>query len=216
MRQAEVAIALSRLKVFQDPDPGLEQYATPPEIAAAVANRIALSHDRSCTVVDLGCGTGMLSIAVAAYGFPVIGYDMDPDALKTARKNLERAEEDLNMDLAIALKESAVDSIDTDADLVVMNPPFGIQEEGQNLPFLATAFRTAPVIYALLHRSDRSTASTRQFIKDFASNHSFEAQVCESFEFALPASMSFHTDEHGTTKADLYRFEETTNGVRDR
>lgn len=213
MRQAEVAIALSRLQEFRDPDPELEQYTTPPEIAAAVANRIALSHERSCTVVDLGCGTGMLSIAVAAYGFSVTGYDVDPDALATAHDNLEAASEDLGVELAVSFEQEDIDTIRTDADIVVMNPPFGIQEEGANLPFLETAFGTAPIVYALLHRSTRSMSATRQFIKDFASNHSFEAQVCDSFEFTLPASMPFHTDERGTTEVDLYRFEETTNGI---
>lgn len=212
MRQARLAIALSRLRSFTDPDPSLEQYTTPPEIAAAVANRVALSHP-PCTVIDLGCGTGMLSIAVAAHGFSVTGYDTDPDALETARENQEQAADDLGVDLDVTFQQADVADIEAGADLVVMNPPFGIQQEQANLPFLEAGFRMAPVVYALLHRSERSTSSTRQFIKDFASNHSFEAQVCESHEFAIPASMPFHTDERGTTDVDLYRFEETTNGV---
>lgn len=211
MRQQNLAIILSRLQEFTDPDPELEQYATPPDIAAAVANQVRLSHEPG-RVVDLGCGTGILSIALAAYGFSVDGYDIDQDALATARSNAGQAETELG-ELDMEFHQASIGGIETDADLVVMNPPFGIQTDQANLPFLETAFRTAPTVYALLHRSDRSTTDTRQFIKDFASNHGFVAQVLGSFRFELPPSMPFHTEETAATEVDLYRFEESTNGV---
>lgn len=42
-----------------------------------------------CAVLDLGCGTGMLSIAAALLGAQsVTGVDADDDALATARRNV--------------------------------------------------------------------------------------------------------------------------------
>lgn len=41
-------------------------------------------------VVDIGCGSGILSFAAAAYGSPLVtGVDIDPAALAHAKKNLE-------------------------------------------------------------------------------------------------------------------------------
>lgn len=48
-------------------------------------------HDlRSAKVLDLGCGTGILSIATAKMGaHMVLALDPDPDAIKTCLKNIK-------------------------------------------------------------------------------------------------------------------------------
>gem|GEM_PF-267531 len=46
----------------------------------------------SVSFLDAGCGSGILMLAAARLGFrPVLGFDNDPDAVATARSNLERA-----------------------------------------------------------------------------------------------------------------------------
>jgi len=55
-----------------------------------------ISRDRGdfpITFLDLGCGSGILSIAAHKLGAKkILGLDIDPDALITARRNLERNE----------------------------------------------------------------------------------------------------------------------------
>ncbi len=47
-------------------------------------------NSRSRTVVDMGCGTGILAIAARKLGFnDVSGYDNDPAAVRIARENAE-------------------------------------------------------------------------------------------------------------------------------
>ena len=43
------------------------------------------------TVLDLGCGTGMLSVKLALRGANVIGIDINPQMLDLAKKQLEQA-----------------------------------------------------------------------------------------------------------------------------
>ena len=44
-----------------------------------------------CSLLDIGCGSGVLSIAAAKLGFaPVLAVDVDPDAVETARENAGR------------------------------------------------------------------------------------------------------------------------------
>ena len=47
------------------------------------------------SLLDAGCGSGILSLAAAKLGFrPVIAFDHDPDAVRVARENLESAMEE--------------------------------------------------------------------------------------------------------------------------
>jgi len=88
MRKKELEIILERLKGFQNPKIWLEQYVTPPSLASFLAITAELNGDLN-TVVDLGCGTGILAIACSILGHYAIGVDMDIEALKIAKENAE-------------------------------------------------------------------------------------------------------------------------------
>ncbi len=204
MKTSELKIVLSRLDAFDSPDPELEQYVTPPDIAADVLNQIRLTGDYD-TAADLGCGTGILSIGAGLLGLSVHGYDTDPDALSTARDNLAKVEEE-HGELDVEFSRSDVVDVDVEADVVLMNPPFGIQERDRNLAFLEKAFETAPDVFALLHRSDKKPGETRQFLKEFATRHSVTASVLRTYTLHLPRTMKFHGKERKAIEVDLYYF----------
>jgi predicted RNA methylase len=72
----------------------LEQYPTSAHLTAAV---ICLAFDKGdlgpgMSCLDLGCGTGMLSIAAAFVCDVVIAVDCDEDALELARENAEQVD----------------------------------------------------------------------------------------------------------------------------
>ena len=46
------------------------------------------SRLKSCRVLDLGCGTGVLGLAAARLGARVEGWDSDPLAVQEAERNL--------------------------------------------------------------------------------------------------------------------------------
>ena len=101
MRLKHLEASLSCLqREFPDPKVELEQYPTSPELAACVVDTAVNRGDlgspgQSC--LDLGCGTGMLTVAAAFVVDEdeiVWGVDCDDDALKIARENVEHVELD--------------------------------------------------------------------------------------------------------------------------
>ena len=69
---------------FKDPNPDLEQYATPVDIAVEIVKKANSRGHLSGKVADLGCGTGRLSIGAAILGADVTGFEIDSKALDIA------------------------------------------------------------------------------------------------------------------------------------
>jgi predicted RNA methylase len=111
-------------------------------------------------VVDLGCGTGMLSIGAALLGAShVVGLDIDAEALETAVENVcEFGDEDEDGEgegLPIDFILSDIPGLlgqegegpspllsRLRADVVLMNPPFGTKKhKGVDMEFLRAAFQ---------------------------------------------------------------------------
>lgn len=202
MRKTELQQRLSRLDPLEEPSPDLEQYATPPDIAADVLNRMQVAGDLG-RVADLGCGNGVLAIGAALLGAEAVGVDVDPGAVERARANAEAADVADRTEFV----EADVRSVELEADAVVMNPPFGVQRRDANLDFLDAAFDTAPVVYALLHSSEEKRDRTRGFIKNYASKHGYAARVQATYAFPLPRRFGFHERDRKDVTVDLYRFE---------
>lgn len=204
MKTSQLKILLSKLDTFSDPDPALEQYATPPEVAADVLKLVSMHVDGD-DVIDLGAGTGILTIGAGLLGFTVRGYETDEDAIKIARQNLASIEDGYDID--VTFHQADIEAVEDTADCVLMNPPFGIQEEDTNLSFLEAGFRMADTVFALLHRAEDDPDRTRQFIKEFASNRGYDAAVLKEYSFRLPRTMAHHDRDQDRIGVDLYTFE---------
>lgn len=97
MRLKHLEAALSSInREFPSPKVTLEQYPTSAHLTACViqlaSDKNDLGSGMSC--LDLGCGTGMLSIGAAFLCDIVIAVDCDTDALEVARENAESIELD--------------------------------------------------------------------------------------------------------------------------
>jgi predicted RNA methylase len=98
----------------------------PAWVSAAMSDSFAIAdcllqllhpHDR---VLDVGCGTGVISIALGLHGFDVAGCDLSDAAVKTARDNAAR-----HGLAASFLHSDLLDSVEGKFDAVVFNPPYG-------------------------------------------------------------------------------------------
>ena len=193
---------LADLESFRDPRVSLEQYPTPPGLAATLVHRAALEGDLTRTVVDLGAGTGLLSIA-AAFHAPdrVVGLEIDPAAIRIAQENETDSEPPISIDW---IRGDA-----TDAPLcppsrvtVVMNPPFGAQRSSRgDRGFLLTASRIATVSYSI------HNAGSRNFIEALARDYGGSVTHAFAAEIELDRQYPFHSRDERAIDVEVYRIE---------
>lgn len=207
MDKVQLQQLLGTLAPLEDPQPALEQYGTPPQIAADMLHltdvHVSLENK---TVLDLGTGNGILAIGAALLGANSTGIDIDPGAIETARENTDRVREQTGKDLATTFAVEDVVDCNRTADIVVMNPPFGIQQQGSNTVFLSAAFRCAPLTFTLLHLSREKREETMHFYEKYAERHGKAADPLKEYRFQLPKTQAFHTQAETRIPVALYRF----------
>mmetsp|Transcript_9510 Transcript_9510/g.24178 ORF Transcript_9510/g.24178 Transcript_9510/m.24178 type:complete len:211 (-) Transcript_9510:267-899(-) len=206
MKLRQLESLLQDIEPFEEPKIELEQYPTTAHLAAqflfSVENRFG--ELEGCTVMDLGCGTGMLSIGAAVMGAGhVVAVDIDADALAVAQRNTAQWEDDLPIDFV----RSDVRHIGAQgrlrAETVLMNPPFGTRRKGADVEFLEAAFALSSGAIYSLHKT-----STRPHIEKAARRlNAASADVIAQLRYDLPASYKFHKEKSKDIEVDIWRFE---------
>lgn len=189
---------LESLKSHPSPSPRLEQYTITGEDAAKLLWKIK-DWLQGRVVVDLGCGVGRLTIGAALLGARLaIGVDVDLVALKTAQSNAQR----VGVAHATSWLRAYVPAISIKGDVVVQNPPFGVQQRGADRAFIECALRTAPISFSLHKRSPKSRAFIKKFVRELGG----EAEVLDTFELKIPRLFDFHEERFRIVEADLFIF----------
>lgn len=189
---------------FEDPRVDLEQYRTPPELASYLVHVADLQGDiDGRTVVDLGCGTGMLALAATLRGPErVVGVDIDRGPLGTAVKNEKRVASISSVSWVQA--DATRLPLDPPAETtVVMNPPFGAQDgnEHADRAFLETTAEIASVSYSIHNKG------SAEFVESFTADNGGDVTQAYSAEFDLPKTYDHHDDERRTIEVELFRIE---------
>ncbi|WP_418285363.1 METTL5 family protein [Halorubrum sp. DTA46] len=199
-----LATKLGVVAGFEDPRVALEQYPTPPDLAAHVVHLADLHGDvDGRTVVDLGTGTGMLALAAALRGpARVFGIELDRSALTTASANERRVAASAPVHWVQADATRLPLRI-PDPVTVVMNPPFGAQDGNRNADrgFLSTASEIADVSYSV------HNGGSRAFVESFAADNGGEVTHAFAAAFELAAQFDHHTDAARDIDAEVYRIE---------
>ena len=194
MKQRQLEILLEQVAVFESPSPSLEQYTTPAGIAAELLYFALMKGDLVDTVYDLGCGTGILAIGAALVDAPtVVGFDIDMNALITARQSAKK----LGVDVEFVC--SSIQDVPGRAHTVIMNPPFGAQVRGNDRPFLVRALEVADVIYSIHNEG------SYEFIKKFIN----PAVITDRYNvgFPLRRTFKFHKKDIEVVNVEIYRIE---------
>jgi putative methylase len=194
MRQRKLEIVLEKVKRFEKPSSELEQYSTPPWLAAKLLYLAYMKGDIECKrVVDLGCGTGVLAIGSALLGGITTGVDVDEYVLEIARANARE------IGVNVTWINCSVDEFQGEFDTVIMNPPFGAQRKGQDRPFLKKALIIGSTVYMI------QNAVSERFVRKFSAPN----LITHSIKLKLPIAhtFKFHKKEIEYIDVVLFRIE---------
>ena len=199
MNKKKLAISLSKLKCFKG-DASLEQYSTDSEIAADLLWYAFLHGDiEGKTILDLGCGNGILGIGALLLGAKRVYFlDIDKDALNLAKEN------------AKSFKNASffccdVREFDKKIDVVIENPPFGVQKEHADKVFLEKAMGISEKIYSF-HKIESA-----DFINALAADYNFRVKEVLEYDFFLKRSMNFHKKDKYKVRVGCWILEKLSN-----
>ena len=197
-----LARRLAVVEGFREPEPALEQYPTPADLAAHLVALADLHDDLAGqTVADLGAGTGMLALAAATRSPErVLALELDASALQTARENETRVDPETSVDW---LRGDATRPPLSAVDTVLANPPFGAQRgnEHADRAFLAATADLAPVSYTV------HNAGSREFVESFADDRGGEVTHAFAADFPVSAQFDFHTSDREVLDVEVFRIE---------
>ena len=141
---------------------------------------------RPNVVADFGAGTGLLGLGAALLGAKKIYLvEIDNKALEIAKQNLAMLEKKYGK-LPVEFVNKPICEFNQKVDVVIQNPPFGVQHAHADREFLKKAFCCTYTIYSL-HKIE-----SKQFIQALAKDNGFKVHEILEFNFPLKASMKFH------------------------
>jgi putative methylase len=198
MKKKQLSILLSQLAPSPKPKLKWEGYTLDSEAAAEMVYVASWENDDVLgkTIVDLGCGSGILGIAAALIGAEwVVGVDIDKEAVKIAKMNAEKL--NVIVDLAIGDIECVRGPFKT----ALMNPPFGTRKKGADVQFLKKALEISDVAYSLHKQSDK----VRDYLKRKVPKIGGKIDQIRGMKIVINRTYSFHKKRKYPVNVDLYR-----------
>ncbi len=218
IRKLDLERFLSQIEPNPWPKSALEQYTVPVDVAATMLFIAAYTHNdiQGMSVSDLGCGTGRLALGAAYLGAKrIVGVDIDKSIVKLASRYSAK----LGLKKKTNWIAADISTITGRFDVVLENPPFGVQRRHADLVFLKKALSIANVVYSL-HKSSRNdkvfspdlkavqakTASgdPTPFLEKFVEDHGGKIQAIYTMLMTIPRMFSFHTSKKHQFAVDLY------------
>jgi len=220
-RKLDLEILLSNIKPHPTPNPNLEQYTIPANVAAQMLYTAAYTYSDIVgkTVLDLGCGTGRLALGAAFLGArEVLGVDIDPVAIKTAAENSANT----RLKDKVQWVNADIGAICGQFDTVLQNPPFGVQKRGADRKFLEKALESGKTIYSFHkgtksegaltnkpkpHINDGPRFSTSPFLRNFIEKKGGTIKAVYPTVMTIPHMFDFHTRLRHGFVVDLFVIE---------
>ncbi len=195
MKRKHLLAIVQQVEGFEQPKVNLEQYMTPADIAIDILSHFEVNGK---VIVDLGCGTGMLSIAALLLEAKhVYSIDIDKDAIDKFNINLsEIFEENVNIDI---INSKIEDVNDIKGDICISNPPFGTRQQGIDKLFIQKGLKLCPVMYSL-HKS-----STRDHLIKYCASLGAKCKVLSQIRYNIDNSYTFHKSKSKDIEVDLLK-----------
>jgi putative methylase len=198
----ELTLLLSQLRSFQDPSLKLEQYSTPPNIAAEWLWNMALKGDvHDQIILDAACGPGILGLGSLILGAKKVYFlDLDENVLDLCLQNYLQLKSEYEIGNAEFIRGD-ISLFSQKVDLVIQNPPFGTKNKHIDKIFLEKAFSLSPLVYSM-HK-----LSTRSFVEAIAKDYGFRIAGFWKFDFPIKAMFKHHQKPVRKIEVGLWKME---------
>jgi putative methylase len=217
IRKLDLELFLSEITAQPTPQAHLEQYTISPSIASNILHIAAYANSdiTGKMVLDLGCGTGRLSIGASYLGAEsVVGIDIDKLAIKTAIENTLKTNQARRVQWVLG----DISCITGRFNTVLQNPPFGVQTREADRAFLAKALEVGDSVYSLHNHpfTDRQLikqlkasngfleVSPSPFLEEFVSKNNGVVKGVYAMIMTIPKLFDFHTRLKHDFVVDLY------------
>ncbi|MHA2289870.1 MAG: METTL5 family protein [Promethearchaeota archaeon] len=198
-----------------NPKIALEQYCIDAQSAVDIVYfaGVEFSDIKNKLVIDLGAGTGRLSIACAfLQASYVLSVDIDVDALQILKTNVR----DLGLENIILPLCSDVKHFEIVRHLLskglhittIENPPFGVQKKTADRFFLQKAFSFSNVVYSI-HLANQKV---HHFLSKFIKKLNWEIDYVFPFNLKLDRTYEFHKQKTKSVSVNIYRFKRKGEG----
>ena len=200
MKTKHLAMLLSNLESHPQQDISLEQYQTDGDLAARWLTVLSHHHGvEGLRIADLGSGNGILGIGCLLLGASHVSFfEVDERAVKVLQKNLKSFPQ--TMYDVIQTSVSGDTTLPTDVDAIIMNPPWGVQTQKADRPFLDLAFTSEAKRIHLLHSSES------KHLEDISSHYGWFGTKLFNDHFRLPQAYQHHKSRQQTTKVSCWSF----------
>ena len=191
-RKKHLEIKLQSIPPHPKPKVELEQYTTPAFIASDVVwNAYSFGDIENRDVVDLGCGTGIFTIASSLMGAKsAVGVDIDGESINLGCEIRDKFK--LN-NIKFFTKDISQFNEVMNVDTIIQNPPFGSQRKssgGEDLKFINKAVELGFKVLYSFHM-----ASTETFLLKFYKDNNLEITHIFRYKFPISKIYDFHKKE---------------------
>ncbi len=200
---------LQQTEGFSNPNIKLEQYCIDAKSAVDIIffAGVEFNDIKNRLILDLGAGTGRLSIACAyLQANYVLSIDIDFSALKILKRNIRKYSlestifpicSDINHLELFRSNNPEVFHITT-----IMNPPFGVQKNKADRFFLAKAFDISQVVYSI----HLANPNVHQFISTYIKKYNWAIDYVFPYRLRLDKTYKFHKQKTKLINVNIYRF----------
>lgn len=186
--KAGLCKAISGLQSFEKPKVRLEQYATPPDIAAdCLWTAVMAGNIEGKIIADFGAGGGILGLGAALLGAKsVILVESESSALETAKKNWAKLTKEGYLLSQVHFLEGDILEFKGEVDTIIQNPPFGTKQKHADKTFLEQAMAHSKAVYSF-HKS-----TSRGFITALCKDHHWTVTGVKEYAWPIKKAYSFH------------------------